>query len=326
MIGRVEARCSADVEEYAAAVLAFLEAAPCQRNVLRSILERARTGDWLSPAPATWFWVEDAGVPVAAASWTPPWPLLVSELPATAAAPLAAAVRSAAAGCGLQLRGVNGPASGARRFAAAWGALTGTGTVVHMRQLLHELSAVSDPPRPPGHPRPATVADTDVLVEMLVCFSEEVGLLPPQQPRRAVERAITRGTTHLWEDGAVVSMTGCVPPLAGVARVGPVYTPPGCRNRGYARALVAEVSRWLLASGAERCVLFTDRANPVSNSIYRQVGYVPIGQSLELRFVRRPSPGDRGTWHDHRAGYVSWFQTGPMSPRPPSATRECPVT
>jgi GNAT superfamily N-acetyltransferase len=288
MIRRVKAHCSADVEEYAAAVLAFLEAAPCERNVLRSILERVRTGDWLSPAPATWFWVEDAGVPVAAASWTPPWPLLVSEVPPGAAPPLVAVVHDAADRRGLRLAGVNGPASGARTVAAAWSALTGRGAAVHMRQLLHELTTVSDPPRPPGRARPAAPADIETLVDMLVRFSEELGLLPPADPRGTAERGIAQGSTHVWEDGAVVSMTGCVLPLAGVARVGPVYTPPDCRNRGYARALVAEVSRRLLDRGADRCVLYTDQANPVSNSIYRQVGYVPTGEAVELRFVDGP--------------------------------------
>ena len=33
-----------------------------------------------------------------------------------------------------------------------------------------------------------------------------------------------------------------------------------------------------------RCMLFTDTANPVSNSIYRQIGYVPRGEHVEIAF------------------------------------------
>jgi hypothetical protein len=61
--------------------------------------------------------------------------------------------------------------------------------------------------------------------------------------------------------------------VAGVARVGPVYTPPPDRGRGYAGSAVAALSRRALAEGADRCALFTDLANPTSNKIYAQVGY-----------------------------------------------------
>jgi predicted GNAT family acetyltransferase len=64
--------------------------------------------------------------------------------------------------------------------------------------------------------------------------------------------------------------------VAGVPRIGPVYTPPSCRGRGYAGHAVAQLSRRLLAQGASRCVLFTDLANPTSNKIYAEVGYVRV--------------------------------------------------
>lgn len=61
-----------------------------------------------------------------------------------------------------------------------------------------------------------------------------------------------------------------------MARVGPVYTPPAQRGRGYAGSAVAGLSRRVLARGARRCALFTDLANPTSNKIYAEVGYRPL--------------------------------------------------
>ena len=55
-----------------------------------------------------------------------------------------------------------------------------------------------------------------------------------------------------------------------------VYTPPALRRRGFASALVAAVSAVGLASGKEVCVLYTDLANPTSNSIYQKIGYRPV--------------------------------------------------
>jgi predicted GNAT family acetyltransferase len=78
-------------------------------------------------------------------------------------------------------------------------------------------------------------------------------------------------------------MAGASAPVAGVARIGPVYTPPERRNHGYASALVAEVSSDVLAHG-RRCMLYTDLANPTSNSVYHALGYRAVGEALRYRF------------------------------------------
>jgi uncharacterized protein len=72
-------------------------------------------------------------------------------------------------------------------------------------------------------------------------------------------------------------------PRPGI-RIGPVYTPPALRRRGYASALVTELSRRLLDSGREYCVLYTDLANPTSNRIYQEVGYERVCDSAEYVF------------------------------------------
>jgi hypothetical protein len=52
---------------------------------------------------------------------------------------------------------------------------------------------------------------------------------------------IDKGRIWLWVDdsGERVHLTGVNPPTFGVARIGPVDTPPGQRGRGYAGAAVA---------------------------------------------------------------------------------------
>jgi predicted GNAT family acetyltransferase len=63
-----------------------------------------------------------------------------------------------------------------------------------------------------------------------------------------------------------------------------VYTPPEWRGKGYASACVAALSQLCLDSGYQFCMLYTDLANPTSNSIYQKIGYQPIGESREYRF------------------------------------------
>ncbi len=94
---------------------------------------------------------------------------------------------------------------------------------------------------------------------------------------------IEQGRVHLWEDadGQVVHLTAANAPAHGVARVGPVYTPPEQRGRGYASAAVAGVSQALLDQDARVC-LFTDLANPTSNRIYAALGFRPVVDTANL--------------------------------------------
>jgi predicted GNAT family acetyltransferase len=96
-------------------------------------------------------------------------------------------------------------------------------------------------------------------------------------------RRIEDDTVWVWEDetGTVVHLTGASRPMFGVSRIGPVYTPPEHRSRGYAGATVAAVSQALLDEGARVC-LFTDQANPVSNALYERLGFRPVVDQANL--------------------------------------------
>jgi predicted GNAT family acetyltransferase len=63
-----------------------------------------------------------------------------------------------------------------------------------------------------------------------------------------------------------------------------VYTPPQFRRSGYATAAVATLSDALLKGGRRFCCLYTDVANPTSNSIYAKIGYRPIRDDVEIDF------------------------------------------
>jgi predicted GNAT family acetyltransferase len=72
-------------------------------------------------------------------------------------------------------------------------------------------------------------------------------------------------------------------PTPSGIRVGPVYTPPDRRRRGYGAAVTAELTRRELAVGRRYCFLYTDEANPTSNSVYRRIGYRVVGDSTQWR-------------------------------------------
>jgi len=91
--------------------------------------------------------------------------------------------------------------------------------------------------------------------------------------------------TYLMEvDGTVVTMAKTTKEMQTVCNIAGVYTPPYFRGRGYASACVAAVSQIVLDKGFKKCILYTDLSNPTSNSIYMKIGYVPLGDSLEIIF------------------------------------------
>ncbi len=71
--------------------------------------------------------------------------------------------------------------------------------------------------------------------------------------------------------------------VAGVPRIGPVYTPPGHRRHGYAAAAVAALCTRLLDAGATAVVLFADAANPTSIGVDTRLGFRPVADQEDWR-------------------------------------------
>lgn len=92
----------------------------------------------------------------------------------------------------------------------------------------------------------------------------------------------------LWSIGTEpVSMALVSPPTAGVSRIGPVFTPVDRRGHGYGSAVTAAAAQWASGAGATDVVLFTDLANPVSNAIYRRIGFEPVAEFVRIDFMPR---------------------------------------
>jgi predicted GNAT family acetyltransferase len=140
-----------------------------------------------------------------------------------------------------------------------------------------------------GGLRFAAEADRPRLLEWLAAFAHEA-LHEDDRDDAALNAIVDHRLASaaaglaLWEDGEAVSLAGFGGATPNGIRIGPVYTPPGLRGRGYASALVAALSQLLLDGGRRFCFLYTDLANPTSNAIYRRIGYRLVCESAELRF------------------------------------------
>jgi uncharacterized protein len=228
--------------------------------------------------------VEDGGTVVACAIMTPPFHVLVAGRDPAALEALAATV----GGDGVPVPGVNGFRPEAEQFAACWARATGATTRRAMSLRMYSTASVDQVPATAGEMRTAGEADRGLLAEWARAFAHETGLQGgPEQIARAIDARVGADPgIVVWEvDGAAVTMAGASFSSPGVARVGPVYTPPEHRRRGYATSLVAAWTAQLLGRGIRQCALFTDLANPTSNSIYQTVGYRPIADAAEIDFI-----------------------------------------
>jgi len=186
----------------------------------------------------------------------------------------------------LEIPGVIGPAPIAVYFAAEWKRVMKKSSMVSMRQKVYELRIVQMFPFPPGEFRQATTDDIPIIAEWLQSFEEEALGKPHDIELARTERLIKLGSIFVWEiEGDLVSMAMRTRPIAHSITIGGVYTPFEYRHKGYATGLVAMLSQRLLDSGYEFVNLFTDLANPTSNSIYQKIGYRPVCDFRMYSFV-----------------------------------------
>lgn len=256
---------------------AFLAAREAENNLPLSIAARVVADGH----PGAYFAVvEEAGAVVGAALRTPPFFLVVTDLPDAAIEPLlddVARVFDA-------VPGAIGPGDAPARVARAWAARVGKTARAKMEQRLFQLDAVVPPADPPpGRARVAVVDDVPLVASWVEAFAAEAAA-PMGDPRATAELWISSGACLLWDDGGPRAMAARVGETPRGARIGAVYTPPAHRRRGDAQAATTALSARVLGGeggggGKAFCFLYTDLANPTSNAIYARIGYRPVGDA-----------------------------------------------
>jgi GNAT superfamily N-acetyltransferase len=234
-----------------------------------------------SPPLFGWWQPHGRGPVDGAFMHTPTFPVMVSAMTAEAAAELA----SELAATGRTLMGINAADETGTAFADAWRDRTGQDAHAHRRMRLFRLGDLVWPtPRPDGEARLATAADRDQLSSWFDAFDQEVGD-PATDHTAALDDRLSYGGITFWQaGGAPVSMAGVTRTVAGMVRVGPVYTPPELRGKGYAGVVTATVSQAALDAGSTDVLLYTDLANPTSNALYQRIGYRPVEDRIVLSF------------------------------------------
>jgi ribosomal protein S18 acetylase RimI-like enzyme len=249
----------------------LLRERPAENNMLWQILAdqagQSRYGRY--------WWVAEGGVVLGAAVHFPPRArAMLTPMSREVAVAAAQSIRP-------PLPGITAEPATAAAFAAAWTTRHLVSARAVDTQLLYRLSTIGTPTiAVPGSLRRATPSDRDLLVKWTRTFG---GASSSSAPRGLVDRALARGEAWLWQHDEPVAMAMANRPVGGVSRVHAVFTPPGNRGRGYGTAVVDGLSRHLVKRGLQ-CTLETRLTNPGAHTVYRRIGYEPIGEILAFRW------------------------------------------
>jgi uncharacterized protein len=225
--------------------------------------------------------IDESGAVVAVAARTPPYNLVLSLTDDDRATDALAADLA-----GEWLPGVIAPVAVGEAFLARRG---GSARIVVAQRVFEATEVIA--PRPvAGALRAYGDGDRELVLEWVAAFfAEAMPGTPEGDAEGFLVRRLDEPTSRLvlWDDDGPRSFAAFGSPTPNGMRIGPVYTPPELRGRGYASSLTAAVTERVLAE-RRLCFLSTDLANPTSNSIYQRIGYRPVIDFNVWHFDGRP--------------------------------------
>lgn len=115
--------------------------------------------------------------------------------------------------------------------------------------------------------------------------AEDTPALDSKIASRLVNALDARSMWGLIVDGNAVSLSGFNAALPDMVQVGPVWTPPEERSKGYARILVAKTLLAARARGVKGAVLSTD--NEAAAKAYEALGFEKVGR-YRLALLKTP--------------------------------------
>jgi hypothetical protein len=271
----------ADAAEFLSAAGPWLSADEVANNVMLTVARSVADGGRRMTEPPYFAAATDGGQLDSCGMQTPPHRILLTHGTPRGWIALAADASEARG----RLPGVIGPSDAATAFAEEWLRLAGGQARISMRQRLHKLECVNaDLPVTTGVLREAEPSERAIAVAWASAFAREAIPDSPSEVEQSVDRLLKARSLYFWDNGGPVSMCANAGVIGSVARINAVYTPPALRGRGYATAVVSSLTQRLLAGTCRYCCLYTDLANPVSNSVYYRIGFRPVYDLVQYTF------------------------------------------
>lgn len=230
---------------------------------------------------------EQGGKPVLLFGSALPWNLCLNapwdtaSLSARAAAELAVWLREE----NIPIAGVTAREDLCQAFMGAYG---GSFTQRSAMDIM-VLTELVEPPAVSGAIRRAEEKDLETICQWVHAFYREAlhEDADPETVRQRSQERIQKGEALVLElpGGKLASMAHTSRETDRGIAVSGVYTPPEHRGRGYCQATVGALCREQLARGKSYCTLFVDKRNPVSNRVYRKIGFAVLEDCGEYKLI-----------------------------------------
>jgi predicted GNAT family acetyltransferase len=269
--------------EFAAEVVPLLAEREVEHNLLIGLALRIAAQPEATPG-AVFCAVEKRGRLVGAALRTPPQLPIVTRLPDGAAREVAEFFRAQ----GDVPDGAIGPDEQGREVAEVFAEWRAGRVELASDEIVYELGGpaeLREPNPPAGVARRATLTDAPVVERFIAEFFREVALPHTPDPAEYAARILAREAAWLWQDGVPRALACWARRLTTGTAIAPIYTAPDARGRGYGSAVTAALCRDLFAQGQRFVCLHADRNNPISNRVYRKLGFREVS-TLNVWTVR----------------------------------------
>jgi predicted GNAT family acetyltransferase len=276
-----------DASTFLKRTLLFRSQQPYLTNVMGSTATSIATG-LRTYEKMSWWIVEDSrGAVCAMMMRTAPHKLVLSPMPDEAVGLCVVAVLER----DPQIPGVSGPRDVVEPFLTQFVRESSTPQRFKVERsiVVYVLGTLRVPARSEGVKRTCEERDFDFLLSWWQAFADDTGV-ERHGLEEGLRASLNQGRVSVWmSDNAPVCAVGYSPtvvlPSGSLVRIGPVYTPPRARRRGYAGQLTAAVSNDLVRQGLG-LMLFTDAANETSNGVYVRLGYEKVDEIIECTLDR----------------------------------------
>lgn len=253
----------------------YFERAGAKAHLIQGIFAHQQDGELL-------YSISKDECVVAIAIRTPPWKMIISEIPDDAINAFVDFVFEKDS----SLDAFQGPEHSAEAFAKAWQTRIGSSFAKCGGMLWYELHKLISPRPCDGEMVDATEDDIPLLADWIQNFMNDVDTEFHVDPHEMAKQDFVH--SKFWSiDGDHRAMSigsiraGCRD--SGRGHIGMVYTPPKFRGQGLASNLVAQQSQRLLDQCANSVILAAEAVNKTSNAIYQRIGYRHYDTHLEYK-------------------------------------------
>ena len=180
------------------------------------------------------------------------------------------------------LPGVSGEAATAAVFAGCWAERLKLPAAPVEGQRLYELGTLRHPTACRAGLRRACNDDGDLLVGG--CRASKSTPAASRSTPETLRRRIGAGPRVDLGPRRPVAMAAFTTLSPASRESGSSTRHPSIAGTATRRRAPPPSARSALDAGADRCILYTQLANPQSNAIYRRLGYEPIQETVHYRF------------------------------------------